>query len=75
MQCTAKHSGRKEVYARFHDCRSCSCHLADWVKFSADNILKYFFYFSEKTGYDISCKLSQLETICMKCQIMFIGEK
>ena len=36
--------------------------------YSADNILKYLSYFSEKTGFDISCKLSPLETICMKCQ-------
>ena len=32
--------------------------IALWVKFSADDILKYFSYFSQKTGYDISCKLS-----------------
>ena len=48
--------------------------LALWVKFSADNILKYFSYFSQKTGYDISCKLSPKETICMKCQILFSGK-
>ena len=42
-----------------------------WVKFSADDILKYFSYFPQKTGYDISCKLSPKETICMKCQILF----
>ena len=28
-----------------------------------------FFYFSQKTGFDTSCKLS----ICMKCQILFSG--
>ena len=44
------------------------------VKLSADNILKYFSYFSQKTGFDISCKLSPLETICMKCQILFSGK-
>ena len=27
-----------------------------------------------KTGFDISYKLSPLETVCMKCQIMFSGE-
>ena len=31
----------------------------------SDDILKYFSYFSHKTGFDISC------TICMKCQILF----
>ena len=35
-----------------------SLHLALWVKFSEDNILKYFCYFAQKTGFDISCKLS-----------------
>ena len=38
--------------------------LALWVKFSADNILKYLSYFSQKTDFDISC---EIETICMKC--------
>ena len=33
---------------------------------------KYFsFFFSQKTGFDISCKLSPLETICMIYQILF----
>ena len=39
---------------------------------SADGILKYFSYFSQKTGFDVSCKLSPLETICMGCQICFL---
>ena len=26
------------------------------------------------TGFDISCKLSPLETICLKCQILFSGK-
>ena len=29
------------------------------------------YLFSQKTAFDISRKLSPLETICMKCQIMF----
>ena len=29
------------------------------------------FIFAQKTGFDIACKLSPLETICMKCQILF----
>ena len=34
---------------------------------------KIFLYFSQKTGFDISCKLSPLETIiCMKCQACFL---
>ena len=31
----------------------------------------YFSYFSQKTSFDISWKLSPVETICMKCQILF----
>ena len=39
---------------------------------SADDQWVIFFYFSlRKTGFDISCKLSPLETICMKCQNLF----
>ena len=45
---------------------------------SADNKLVIFFlffpYFSQLTGFDISCKLSPLETICMKYQIQFSGK-
>ena len=48
--------------------------LACWVKFSADDILKYFFLFFQKIGVDISGKLSLNETICMKCQILFSGK-
>ena len=33
--------------------------------------MKYFSYFSPKTGYNISCKLSPKKTICMKCLILF----
>ena len=42
---------------------------------SADNILRDFTYFFQEIGFDISCKLSPLETICMKCQSLFSGEK
>ena len=45
------------------------------TQFSADDILKYFFLFSQKTGFDILCKLSPLETICMKCQNLFSEKK
>ena len=37
-------------------------------------ILKYFSYVSQKTGFNISCKLSPSETICMKYQILFSGK-
>ena len=41
--------------------------LGIWVKFSVDDILKYFSYFSQKTAFD-------METICMKCQMLFSGK-
>ena len=31
--------------------------------------------FSQKTGFDISCKLSLEETVCMKCQTLFPEKK
>ena len=60
-----------KIYALFVSWLYC---LALWVKFSADNILKYFSFVSQKTGFDISCKLSPMETICIKCQIQFFGK-
>ena len=38
---------------------------------SADDKLMIIFLFFKKTGYDISCKLSPVETICIKCQNLF----
>ena len=35
----------------------------------------FFLFFSWKTGFDISCKLSPMETIWMKCQILFSSKK
>ena len=35
--------------------------------------IEIFLYFSE-TGFDISCCLSQMETICMKCSILYSGK-
>ena len=37
----------------------------------ADDTLLIFSYFVQKAGFDISCKLSQVVTICMKCHILF----
>ena len=34
-----------------------------------------FFTFFPWAGFDISCKLSPMETICMKFQILFSGKK
>ena len=36
----------------------------------SNTLLKYFLYISQKTRFDISCKLS----ICMKYQILFSGK-
>ena len=33
-----------------------------------------FSYFSQKSGFEISCSLSLMETVCMKCQILFSGK-
>ena len=40
--------------------------------FNRCQINDIFFYFSQKTGSDISCKLSPVETICMKSHIQFL---
>ena len=34
----------------------------------------FFFYFLQKNEFDISYKLSSQETICMECQIYFLGK-
>ena len=34
--------------------------IISWVKFSADNRLKYWNIFSQEIGFDISCKLSPI---------------
>ena len=39
--------------------------------FSRRHFEIFFLFFPQKTGSDISCKLSPQETICMKCQILF----
>ena len=46
------------------------------ILFSRQHIeIFFFFFFSlQKTGFDISCKLSPKETVCMKCQSLFSGE-
>ena len=45
--------------------------------FSADDklIMVYFSYFYKKIGFDISCKLSPYETICMKCILFSVKNK
>ena len=40
----------------------CSCHF------------EIFYFFFQKISFDISCKLSPNETICVKCQSLFSGQ-
>ena len=43
-------------------------------KLSADNILKYFYYFSQKTGFGISCKLSPGDNVHEMTNPFFQGK-
>ena len=52
--------------------KSCILTLRILGKIFSRNIFSFVF-FSRNTGFDISCKLSPLETICMKCQILVSG--
>ena len=46
--------------------------IGDW--FSRRQIYGIFFLFFPEKGFDILYKLTPLETICMKCQILFSGK-
>ena len=56
--------------------KTCFTCFACWVEISADDnyelFMKYFSYFSLKISFDISCKLSPKETICIKWQTLFL---
>ena len=41
----------------------------------ADDTFMGLFVLLQKVGFDISCKLSPKETVCMKCQILLSGKK
>ena len=41
-------------------------------KYFSKQFLNIFLIFSQKIGFDISCRLSM--TICMKCQSLFSGK-
>ena len=41
---------------------------------STEDELMIFFVFFQKIRFDISCKLSPQEAICMKCRILFSGK-
>ena len=43
-------------------------------KFNRQQTDDIFLFFPRTTGFDSSCKLSPLETICMKCQNPISGK-
>ena len=46
-----------------------------WANSADDKLIdNIFLIFARKTEFDTSCKLSPLETICMKCQTPFSRE-
>ena len=45
-----------------------------WAILADDKFVIFYIISLQKTGFDILCKLSPLETICMKCQILFSGK-
>ena len=47
--------------------------LSTLVKILADDLLKYFLYFSQKTGFDISYRLSQETTLHDRSVPVFWG--
>ena len=48
-------------------------HVLQIVPWEADKLVFLLFY--QKTGLDISCILTPMETLCMKCQNIFSGKK
>ena len=44
-------------------------------KFHQITLSNIHFYFIQKIGFDVSCKLSLKATICMKCLILLSGKK
>ena len=43
-------------------------------KIFSRRLLKYLSYFSQWTGFNISCKLTSMQTICMKFRVLFSGK-
>ena len=64
---------RNQLYDKSDQCRP-STAWSDQQANSADDKLMIFSYFTQKTGFDISCKFSPMETTCMKCQNLFFGK-
>ena len=42
--------------------------IALWANLAADKLTIFFLIFSQKIGFGNSCRLSPMETICIKCQ-------
>ena len=64
---TAKHSHITASLCPWLDSKLCG----RGVQLLTELSRRSFSYFFHKIGFDISCKLSSKETICMKCQILF----
>ena len=68
-QCMFPWRNKKNIYLLYLDLWHTGKIFSRW------QIYGIFSYFSQKTWFDISCKLSPMETISMKCQILFSGQK
>ena len=54
----------------------CDLQLGDLPFFGQMRLMIFFlFFFFQKIGYGISCRMSPLETVCMKCQNLFSAKK
>ena len=71
---------RKLSFSFFHKNKFRASDVSSNVTFptlwctTAENNLMMFFLFSQKMGFDMSCKLSPKETICMTCKSQFSGK-
>ena len=45
-----------------------------WANSADNNLIFFYFFLFQKTGFDISCKLSPQQINCMKSQNLFSGE-
>ena len=59
----------KHIYSKFYNLT-----FSTLGKIFTKRNIGIFLIFPHKTGFNISCKMSPVETICMKCQNPFSGE-
>ena len=45
-----------------------------WANLADDKLMIFSSFLSQKVGFDISCKLSPLKTVCMKYQSLYSGK-